>query len=550
VRETLIGLRVRWAWTTAHQQQAPGTSEFRIYFHPGAVLPPDRDQAIHWQERYYVVGYNENFKIDSVSGDRLYEIFLPPSTAQVLTSLPLNPSSAEPVAYAHIGVSAADDKTHTADQRATGDWSNRPGNEGHVGPVAKIYRVWRTPPPPPGDIFTGDRLYASPADYHNRSFFTYRWQPQPLLNLHVFRAMDDAVFKADWSRRHLKEQLLESQLDRFPAGWNQATRQSVADELNQLNKLVPVEARTAEAMAYYRQLSDAALRVLAGLPTSESAFVQQTIKPLKPNDVANTNRLGPDNPDELALDMNQRAFIDTLDGRSTNRYFYRAAFVDDAHNLGPLGLSSPPVYLPNVVPPRAPVITKVLGGDREITIKWASNRERDLIEYRVYRADSEEDTRDLRLMTLVHTESAPPNNPLDRPAEVVWTDSPVPGLTTFYYRLVAVDTAGNVSASSPVVTGRTFDDSRPAPPTWNPPEPGVNPNEIALFWSSAILDLRCLVQRRLANSTIWESVSQWLPRGMYTYTDSDRIPGLQYDYRLRVMDSAGRSNNTYEQLTV
>src|SRR6185503_4891210 len=159
VRETLIGLRVGWRWTPAHQQQAPDTKEFRIYFHPGAALPPDRDKAITWQERYYVVGYNDNVMIDSVSGDRVYEIFLPSSTATVLASVPLNPSLAEPVAYAHIGVSAADGKTHTADVRTTGNWGNRPGNEGFVGPVAKIYRVWRTPPPPPGDVFTGERLF-------------------------------------------------------------------------------------------------------------------------------------------------------------------------------------------------------------------------------------------------------------------------------------------------------------------------------------------------------------------------------------------------------
>src|SRR6185436_6300100 len=135
VKQTLIGLRVSWIWTPAHQQQAPDTREFRIYFHPGADLPSDHDQPIKWQERYYVVGYNENFKIDSGSGDRLYEIFLPPATAKILTSVPLNPSLSEPVAYAHIGVSAADDKTHSVDHRIIGDWSNRPGNEGFLGPV-------------------------------------------------------------------------------------------------------------------------------------------------------------------------------------------------------------------------------------------------------------------------------------------------------------------------------------------------------------------------------------------------------------------------------
>jgi hypothetical protein len=462
-RETLIGLRVGWRWTPAHQQQAPDTSEFRIYFHPGPVLPPDRDQATNWQERYYVVGYDENFTIDPDSGDRLYEIFLPPPTDPLLTSVPLNPSLAEPVAYAHIGVCAADDKTHTADHRTTGDWSNRPGNEGFVGPVAKIYRVWRTPPPAPGDVFAGERLYASPADYHNRSFFTYRWQPQPLLNLHVFRAMDDAIFKADWSQRP-SAPLDESQLDLFPAGWNQATRQSVAAALNQLNTFVGVEGGTAQAMAYYRQLSDGALRVLAGLPSSENAFVQLTINPLKPNDTANANRLGPDNPDDLVLDPTQRAFIDTLDGRSTNCYFYRAAQVDDAHNAGPMGLSSPPVYLPKVFPPDSPVLTKIRGGEKQIELRWVRSREPNLSAYRVYRTSDSVNTRDLRKMDLLTELSVVDIDP--NQSEVSWIDTTAKAGIDFHYCVTALDseTLPNESDPSKVVMGRAVDTQPPLAP--------------------------------------------------------------------------------------
>ena len=547
--QTLVGLRVRWRWTPQHEQQAPDTKEFRIYFHPGVALPVDQDQGINWQERYYVVGYDDNVTLDSVSGERAYEILLPPPTASNPTSIPLNPSLAVPVVYAHIGVSAVDDKVHTNDQRTTGNWSNRPGNEGPVGPPATIYRVLRTPPPPPEDVFAGERLKASPADYHDRSFFTYRWKPQQHLKLHVFRAMDDGVFKADWTQRP-SAPLIESQHEFFPSGWNQATRQSVADEVNHLNTFVGQESGEAKAMTYYRQLSDEALRVLAGLPSSESAFVQLTINPLPhPDDAANANRLGPDNPDDLVLDPDQRAFIDTLDGRSTNRYFYRSAFVDNAQNLGPLGLSSPPVYLPNVAPPRAPVITKVLGGDREITIKWASNREPDLAEYRVYRTDNEEDTRDLRLMTLVDTELVPFWNPSTRPAEVIWSDPAVSGLVTFYYRVVAVDDAGNVSEPTSPVSGRAFDDGRPDSPTWEASKLDISSGALSLHWSSPIADLTCLVQRSSTGSSEWKNLSGWLKRGIYTYIDSGRNSGEVYDYRLRVLDPSGRQNKISNVLT-
>ena len=157
-------------------------------------------------------------------------------------------------------------------------------------------------------------------------------------------------------------------------------------------------------MAYYRGLSNDALRVLAGLPGVETAFMQLTFQPLDPADPALANRVGPDNPPNFPVDPTLRAYVDTLDGRSTNRYFYRCAYVDGAHNTGPLSPPGPPIWLPDVTPPSAPVLTKVLGGERQITLRWASNREPDLSEYRIYRAERSEATRDLRLMTLVHTQ--------------------------------------------------------------------------------------------------------------------------------------------------
>ncbi|HEU4883200.1 MAG TPA: hypothetical protein VFT45_13160 [Longimicrobium sp.] len=581
VGPSVVGLRVRWRWTRAHQRQAPDTAEFRIYYHPGALPPDDRDQPVKWQDRCFAVGYASNVQVDPQSGDRIYEVFIPPSTAPNPASIPLDASLAEPVVYAHVGVSAADGKLHTADARTGGDWGGRPGNEGSVGPPAKIYRVWRALPAAPAALMNDARYYASPADYHDRSFFTYRWKPEPHLALHVFRAMDDALFQADWARRPAAA-LNASQPDLFPPGWNQAGRQQVASELNHLNTL-PADAEAdpeavalaaKKAKAYYGKLSDAALRVLAGLPGNEGAFVQLTLHPLKPGDAANANRRGPDNADELVIDSSLRAYVDTLDGRGTNRYFYRAALVDEAHNLGPLGPPTPPVYLPNVVPPRAPVLTKVLGGDRLITLRWASNREPDLAEYRVYRTGREESTRDVRLMELVHTEPVPPGDPATRPAEVVWDDTPVPAKSTFYYRITATDTAGNVSAPSAAVGTRAFDHTPPPPPAWSrlewvyrdehrtehpiseePPQGAAWQRVVALRWETAERGA-ALLQRREATRPTWEQASGWLdPTGydgvkkvwVYGAYDMAADPAAVSVYRIQVESDAGNLSDTFDE---
>ncbi|MET0621668.1 MAG: hypothetical protein ABW250_01675, partial [Pyrinomonadaceae bacterium] len=566
VRETLVGLRVRWRWTNAHQRQNLDTREFRIYFHPGSRPPDSRDQPVNWQERYFVVDYEQNFEIDAHNGDRAYEIFLPPADSADLVSIPLNPTTAEPVVYAHVGVSAADDKKHAVDSRPAGAWGNRPGNEGPVGPPAKIYRVLREPPPPPEDVQTGERLYASPADYHGLSFFTYRWKPRPDMMLHVFRALDDGVFRADWEHRRLPLNLDATQADLFPPGWNAATRQAVADELNHLNTFIDIEDGTgpAQAAAYYRQLSDAALRVLAGLPTSEDAFAQLTVNPLDPDHASNADRKGPDAPDEYAPDPDRRAFIDALDGRAANRYFYRAAFVDGAHNLGPSGLSSPPVYLPKVVPPRTPVVTKVIGGERRVTLRWAANREHDLVGYRIYRTESEASARDVRLMDSAATLTQVEINLSDPAAE--WTDEGgLVGGHKYFYRLAAMDAFGNESEPTRVFWLVAVDTRVPPAPTWTEkswllrsindssfipwPEDNVVPENylpaLRLGWRSETPEPEFVVTRMLSGGGAWEGPRNALQRPSandpheFVFFDFEADPAGEILYRVKVRSSSG-----------
>ena len=727
VRDTLVGLRVRWRWTTAHQQQAPDTNEFRIYFHPGAALALDRDQAIKWHERYYVVDYEDVSSIDAVGGDRVYEVFIPPANAQSFTSLPLNPSSAEPVVYAHVGVSAADDKPHTSDQRTTGDWSNRPGNEGFVGPPAKIYRVLRTRPARPVVLEDTERVDASPADYHNRSFYTYRWQtPNEAdnLKLHLFRALDDAVFKTDWfirttrvaldpgnplhqrffpnewnedatrqqaaasrlnaitspadyqtltddardllaclpgndgvkdlaglerrdwSIRRTRRDLSADDLTDFP-GWDAAKRQAVAAELNafilsgdaatavgneitldgtaDLSRVrsqrdtvllkgdtrsanrqyridaVDILARTltlddaptltggasAWAIPLYQTLSDNALRALTILPSNEAAFTQVTLAPLDsyeadPHDSTQLrwrDRLGPDNPDDFPLHPDpgaRRAYIDTLDdGRSTNRYFYRAAFLDGAHNQSDLSPVGPAVYLPNVVPPRQPAWVNSELGDASVTLHWVSNREADLIEYQVFRTENGSDARDIRLMQKIHTLTVPADAPDQRPASVSWTDANLIGGKQYLYRIVAVDVAGNVSTPSEVFAVTAVDTRIPDPPTWLqagwvilkdegqgeeqwPADGVIGSGEspaIRLPWQSDVVEGKFALARRIRGEHVWKLIAgendyRQTSTSEYLFYDRDVSPDRNYSYRIRVTSPSDISSLEYRELGV
>jgi len=186
----------------------------------------------------------------------------------------------------------------------------------------------------------------------------------------------------------------------------------VSTELNKLNTFAKDAAGTAQAFNYYRALSADALRVLAGLPGNDAAFTQLTTAPLDPQDQANGNRRSPDDPDSFQIgDPNNPlaspalcAFVDTVEGLLTNRYFYRATNVDAAQNRSAsLSLATPPVSCPDVRPPDAPVITRVLGGDRRVLVRWTHSHPIGISRFNLYRTDQADFATDPRLMSLRET---------------------------------------------------------------------------------------------------------------------------------------------------
>jgi hypothetical protein len=543
-RNTLVGLRVRWRWTVAQQRQAPDTHEFRIYWNPGTNPPTAWEQVASWQLRVHVTAYGSNVTA-AANGDRSYDVFLPVAIGQGAfgAGVPLNPTRADPLVYANVTVTAVDDSPHALDMwLGAGALAGRTGNESRAASPSRVYRVFREPPPPPEAVVDSARVYATPADWHARSYYTFRWLPQPNLFTHVFRAMDESVFATDWAQRP-RAALQANDAARFPdpateSTWNAAKRQVVCDAINPLNAIEKTKAGAAQALAVYRTLSDDALRVLANLPGNEKAFVQLTQLALDGTDASTADRRGPDDPASYVPRATVRAYVDTLDGRATNRYLYRAVYVDAAQSRSAMGPIGTPVRLPNVVPPRAPAITKVAGGDRQITVAWASNREADLLEYRVFRTDRADATEDLRLMTQVAVVAADAD-PAVRPATVTWTDQPVPGLKDFWYRIVAVDRpdaidprggGGNVSEPSATTKGRAFDMTPPVPPQpsaiWSG---GAGQEQAAAAWTSAD---ETRLQARELPAGIWTDVGTWLAPGAHSVGWTATDPTFAYEFRV------------------
>lgn len=589
-----IGVRVSWRWTKSQMLQAPDTNEFRIYFNPTGMLPgPDGRAAVNWSERIHVVPYAGYTSMDQMTGDRIYDVLLPVPPASAPPGVPMAPDNAHPVVYGHIGVSAADDKIDSADDPK---WQgtplgNRNGNEGRLGVPAKIYRVLRDPPPAPGIADPSGKVWATPANYQSESYYTFRW-PKPaadaaLIDAHVFRAMDETLFEHDFRQRP-RQPLDTANPLLFPVPGSEA---AIKTELDDLNTLAPLAATDSDAdvtlkiraaLPAYRALSDAALRVLASLPAdttppkpgNDGAFAQVTILPLKHGDAANADRIGPDGKSTYVPDASLCAYLATLDGRARNRYFFRAAFVNAAHAMGPLGPSSPPVYLPKVAVARTPAITKVLGGDRQITISFASNREDDLAEYRIYRADDARTARDIRLMTLVATIPETQSDPVLRAKEQSWTDTNVVPLVPYHYRMTSRDASQNESAPTAEAIGKAYDITPPPPPVWvrlewvyldaqdtehlitdQPPQGAVWKQAVAARWRTPQQSATLLQRHELAHST-WRQPQGWLQPSsfdpvtqtwMFAVYDRSANPLATNIYRIQVEGPSGNLNIAFDE---
>jgi len=514
-----------------------------------------------WQRRFHVVALDQNWTPGTDAAGRPvrnYEIILPVPEDPVHDGLPLTASLVEPIVYAHVGVTAADDKSHTADDpKWTAPWANRTGNEGRVGPAAKVFRVLREAPPAPSLPPMPERMLATRADQNGASFFTFRWQPLDRTTTHVFRAFDDAVFNVDWSQRP-RPALDPASLDLFPSEttdprWNAAKRQQVATDLNQLNSFAHDDAGTAQALSYYRLLSADALRVLAGLPGNDVAYTQVTHAPLHRDDPDNANHRGPDDPDDFQIgdpsnplaSTSLRAFVDSLEGRTINRHFYRAAYEDAAHNRSALSLATPPVFLPKAVAPAIPLIQLALGSEGKIRLQWMASPEPDLARYLVYRGNPET-ADDVSNMTLVARVTPGPSS-IPLPGEELpiavpgkpWLEygDPATPDSDSLYRFVAEDKFGNRSEASNILRGRSLLPSL-NPPVWNAPV--RRDTDVALSWThESNQQLTCLVERRFADGAPWFSRSGWLPRGVYKFIDAPPDLFAPWQYRLRVRDEWG-----------
>lgn len=494
-------------------------------------------------------------------GDTL--VYYPGRTYSVyIGGVSLAPSDGDAIAVAHVGVSTCDSR----------------GNEGSVSRACKLVATRRsngtTPAAPGVPASTADPIYASPADFYGNAAYTLTWTAvSGAQGYAVYRTSTVAVFDRDRDQRQRLAGAYAgmdfSTLVSGPFGddgdfktWFGSWKTDHDSTLSEDTLVTPLDTLAdgvaAEVIAawrdwaarFYPALADAGIQALADRSGNEAAFQRVNAEPVE-----------------------TASYDDVVDGRGVGAYLYRIRSIDASGNLGPWSGTFQPVHLYDVTPPATPAITSIVGGEQSVTLTWRANTEDDLAEYWLWRAQSAAALEDVRhdgdgiSKTVVTADGAG--------TSVTQVDSGLVGMTTYYYRLAAVDTAGNVSLVTPVVSARAVDTTPPDEPTWERGEwvkwdssggeldyhaeetdGETYTTGVALQWLAGEAGTTCIVERKTADGIAWESITDWTAASdpidpsaesarRFTYSDTSADSAEDFRYRIRIRDAAGNVTRSF-----
>ena len=219
---------------------------------------------------------------------------------------------------------------------------------------------------------------------------------------------------------------------------------------------------------------------------------------------------------------------------------------DDAGNRSE---SSNPVSVFYDLPPTTPTGFKAIAGIRQVTLSWNANLEPDLAGYNIYHSESP--------IILGDKINAGPLSPLLR----IYTDKNVTGGKTYYYRVSAVDSAGNEStlsdavSATPTASGGGGGGGSSPPDTQKPAPPeGLklvsNKQMIHLAWNpNKEKDIAgyniCRTVYRSAND-ILDSTEKPLNETLLTevqYQDKKAASGVRYNYFVVAVNKDGKKSD-------
>ncbi len=220
-------------------------------------------------------------------------------------------------------------------------------------------------------------------------------------------------------------------------------------------------------------------------------------------------------------------------GLPTGRTFwYCVTAVDRAGNESPRSYIAP-ANIRDVVPPAAPRHLAARTEPGRFLLRWQAGTEKDLAGYRVYMAPDREE-KYYHLLT---------RDPVPETSYVFEIPKTLSG-SPLYFKITAMDRAGNESGFSAIVAARLPDVTPPRPPVLKSVRRGENMITISWFPGSekdvAGYFLYRYTRGKDRKSAICLNGKEAIPASTDSFTDrSDLEPGRKYLYFLTAIDRSG-----------
>lgn len=477
----------------------------------------------------------------------------------IIADPPLVADRTNKVKYAQIGITSVSSE----------------GDEGSVSSPASIIAVFREPPPPQR-LDDPPNTYASVPDYYGKSSYALRWTRSGKdIRYFVYRAMDETLFGLDKEIREATDASGNPVRSRDPADYVEFINNFDVSHRSEIIEKV-IRPDTIDYRALMKDsLKNILLKAISSLPGNEKAFAKPHEQAIHPDDSLFANR-NTDVPapgeEEPVVDPNLLLYVDkSIDGRADNIYFYRIRTVNEVGALGDFGLSTPPIYLVQTTLPRRPTITKTESGDRQITIKWTSNYERNLSGFIIYRTDNERLASDVRRMQALKGDSDNDDNDDDNDdiltgsisdpslTEFTYLDDDVLPRRRYYYRITARNSNGMMSHPSDVVVSEAIELAPPLPPEWEELIRSLDGSNAILRWKSSD-PLQCIVKRRRLGSASAIPISDWLSPDsfdestkywQYRWIDDGLDPSAIYSYHIVGRNTIGAQvESSHEEISI
>jgi fibronectin type 3 domain-containing protein len=243
-----------------------------------------------------------------------------------------------------------------------------------------------------------------------------------------------------------------------------------------------------------------------------------------------TSGFTPDSSNKIADVASGLTYQDSA--RPIGTWYYRVVAVDAAGNASPPSTAASAVVA-DVQPPTAPTGLATTVANQDVTLNWTASTDTvGVTGYEVHRSATSGFTPDA-------------SSKIANVAAATYKDATVTG-GTWYYKVIAVDAAGNTSAPSNQATATTT-----APPDGEPPtaptglQAAVAGSTVALTWTASIDNIGVDRYRVYRSAT-----SGFTPDGAtkiadvttgLTYSDAGRPVGSWY-YRVIAVDAAGNAS--------